>query len=447
MIRREAFMDQLPDAHVAYWEAAVANTEAGNALLSYRNHLCLAIALYSRGDDLSVVRARVRQAVSALENDAQSPKEAFSLADRKEYCLAIWGLSLSILFGDASPEFLHRGIGQDAVYDRLLQRTGAMVQPVDTLLHPQPYEHLRTAIDTPATSAESIPQFLRTWYAGMATTPWFDAHLTHAPEFFGYWAFELAAVVKLQDITDSPFATNIFYPRDLVHQRMFRTWMDGRQGEDDRKVKALMDAQDQMAAAMQMIQGFFSGTSDANPESEAKMEERLKALGNLLGFMQEGDDAQPQAIRQGMIGLHELIASASKNLLSQQPNSPEQQRLVALVKEFEAELRQDAEVNATLAETEAGMTTEEIEKIRQQKISALQGGLEKSIPAEEEGMDTFLKAMERMLEGLAKRLDVPTRPERDIREEVAEEVTRNLNEANKKNTIGPDFDWSTIWKN
>jgi hypothetical protein len=35
--------------------------------------------------------------------------------------------------------------------------------------------------------------------------------------FFGYWAFEAAAVVKMLQIPDSTLLDNPYYPRDLVH--------------------------------------------------------------------------------------------------------------------------------------------------------------------------------------------------------------------------------------
>lgn len=448
MMRREVFMDLRPHVHVAHWRESVEADRGGNALEAYSKQLFLSIAMYSRGDELEAVRAQVRAAVLTLEQDASSPKQPWDLSKPAQYYPAIWGLSLSILFGDPSTEFLQRGIGQDRFHDQLLRRTGALVHPVSQHLHPAPYDQLSVALEAGQDSLEAIQQYLRGWYAGMAGTPWFDTHLNQEPAFFGYWAFELAAVVKVLSITDSSFADNIFYPRDLVHQRLFRTWMDSPQGEADRSVKSLMDAQTEFARATEVISAFLNGQGSAESADGATetLASSLKDMGRLLGFATDTDQSDPEAIQKLMLQVYKLIAEASKNLAHKQPVSPEQERFFGVIREFEQELKaEDQELADALAQAQQQHGLQPSQEYLD-RIAAIEAGLENSVKAEQETGEAFFAAMESMLQNLAAKLDLPKQPERDIKAEVAAEVSKRLEEANSKNMIGKDFDWSSIWR-
>ncbi|MDE2430085.1 MAG: DUF1911 domain-containing protein, partial [Burkholderiales bacterium] len=65
-----------------------------------------------------------------------------------------------------------------------------------------------------------LQRYLKKWYRAMQAHPrWYNGHLKvsddgYAP-YYGYWAFEAAAVVFLLDIDDS-LIEHLVYPKDLV---------------------------------------------------------------------------------------------------------------------------------------------------------------------------------------------------------------------------------------
>jgi hypothetical protein len=47
---------------------------------------------------------------------------------------------------------------------------------------------------------------------------WIDLHKSkQANNYFGYWAWEVAAIVKIKGIDDSSLKTHKYYPYDAVH--------------------------------------------------------------------------------------------------------------------------------------------------------------------------------------------------------------------------------------
>ena len=67
---------------------------------------------------------------------------------------------------------------------------------------------------------EDIELFLKAWYLGMKGTGWYNSHKNQSPRgaggYFGYWAFEAAAVAYLYDLDDTPFREHLVYPKDLA---------------------------------------------------------------------------------------------------------------------------------------------------------------------------------------------------------------------------------------
>ncbi|MFN8397975.1 MAG: DUF1911 domain-containing protein [Bacteroidia bacterium] len=350
--RREVFMVESAEAAVALREKRVAAMAQADAITRYKEQLFLAIALYSRGDALEEVRAAVKVAVSHLENDSASPKAKFNFSDHDQYFAALWGLSLSILFGDPSMEFVQRGVGQDRVFDAFLRYTGAMVSPVQNLIRPG-HESLLEAAVSPAASGSAIATFLRNWYAGMAQTSWHDTHIAHDPQFFGYWAFELAVVVKALNITDSAFSANIFYPRDLVHQRLFRTWLEGKTGDEERKEQAISGLGDVLGNLKGLLMAFFD---EKQGEGAGQVNDGLKLLSGLLGTNPEAVKENPELLRLAMVGLVKGMMRLSTEALaaSKDGGSPQGKKVLDAFKELQGKIQpQDgdlAEANRILSE-------------------------------------------------------------------------------------------------
>jgi hypothetical protein len=455
MARREALMVESGDAAVALREERAARQGQGNAIPAYLEHLFLAIAQYSRGDDLTEVRKGVRKAVEVLEQDSSHPKQRFDFGDPDQFYGALWGLSLSMVFGDPSAEFVHRGAGQDAVYDRLLKLTGALVAPTAHLVRPQPYQSLVAAMEDASTAGSLIDEYLKTWYAGMGGTSWHETHLQHDPYFFGYWAFELAAVVKALNITDKPFVDNLFYPRDLVHQRLFRTWLDSPEGEHARMAKAVLEAQQQFEVAKDLLVNFFNGSgSEADAQS---MDDSLKSLSGLMGLRPEAIQDNPELLRLGMLQLFRIVANVSKDALRIAGGNDEagKAKISASIQELEAKLKKEIPDLAALSKAfeqeaeQAGQIEGGAAKIAENSKSRLemvQAAMDSLVKDETIELEEIFTQLERLSDQYGEQLGISKPEERDITKEVSERVSKELGEANKKNMIGPDFDWSSIWK-
>jgi hypothetical protein len=191
----------------------------------FRRELESLIARYSRGDSVQELRDAFAPVVDALadyQRDAGRMTHDFAHFDA--YVHALWLVSLGILLEISDTVFRRlvdelNNEGRDALFDRLvstrLPRPALAQQP----MYPEPYEPLVRAIDARGNESRArlIRDFLDRYYDGMGDAYWYDSHRTDEAGFFGYWCFELAAIVKALHIDDTAFADNIYYPRDLVH--------------------------------------------------------------------------------------------------------------------------------------------------------------------------------------------------------------------------------------
>ena len=111
--------------------------------------------------------------------------------------------------------------GQDAVYEELLTRFLPHRPYLDEWYHELPYRYLLDV--TGGESAEEriadMQSYLKNWYKYMKGCGWYDSHKNQGPEgggYFGYWAWEAAAVAYLYDLDDTSFRDHLVYPKDLV---------------------------------------------------------------------------------------------------------------------------------------------------------------------------------------------------------------------------------------
>lgn len=189
---------------------------------TYRARLKLLVARYSRGEAINEVAAELPALLAAFHRARVAIPEPWNLRSLDDYVEAVWLLSLAILFdADASAfQTLVTDLGQggkDGLYDRLVASRQPGAPVVEPLVHPKPYQPLLEALAaTPEQAGALVVKFLKQYYAGMKKASWHDTHLAADAGFFGYWCFELAALVKVHRIDDTLFADNLYYPRDLV---------------------------------------------------------------------------------------------------------------------------------------------------------------------------------------------------------------------------------------
>lgn len=190
----------------------------------------LAVSVYSAGEPLDDVKHLFAECLKTLCEYQQSPGfEPFDLKDLEQYTYAVEVLALGLLFDaprvwfeaavkvvEAAPE--DRQPPRDFVLDFLISCWDAAREPVEDLLHPQPYEALKNVCQAQSEDDRLIAvlSFLETYREETEALPWSQSHMEHDGQYFGFWSFALAAVVHELGFSDQAFAMNLLYPGDLV---------------------------------------------------------------------------------------------------------------------------------------------------------------------------------------------------------------------------------------
>ena len=170
------------------------------------------------------------QKEAALEFPEYGPYEYRAAPDFSmlfDYKNTLQLLSVAILLRDL--RFIKRIIyilrshrGEDGLFEQLIGgyvedeielSSCALGHPYDILLKVF-YEEDEEKI------LQLVQQYLTQWYPSMKDHPrWYDEHLHINKQgysgYYGYWAFEAAAVVYLLDLDDSQI-NHLVYPKDLV---------------------------------------------------------------------------------------------------------------------------------------------------------------------------------------------------------------------------------------
>ena len=170
------------------------------------------VARYSKGDDLKSIRAEYIKSIPAFKealsdiidmNTLQfialavllnvnlfEDKEFLSLLDK-------FGVSHGII-----DIFMNKGDSIDiSSYKDIKQ-----FRPWVAELYQKPYE--RETI---------ISKQLSNWYKSQRSSYFYGYDKEKEPLYFGYWALEVAALVKVLNIPDDSFKDKKYYPYDLVH--------------------------------------------------------------------------------------------------------------------------------------------------------------------------------------------------------------------------------------
>lgn len=199
------------------------------------NDIKILIAKYSRGDskvDLKIDFSRLLRIIGEYWKPS-----VVRLKDRKGKLLNVyvldchiymrWLLSISILLDVSDNEFkiltdfIERDSINDVLYDFLISSKVKDWKVSDNLSLNKPENKIKEIlfIDNKTECATRVKKYLeKEWYK---TYKYFGFYNNHKkPEsmwlFYGYWAFEVAAIVKIKGIDDSSFKDNQHYPDRLV---------------------------------------------------------------------------------------------------------------------------------------------------------------------------------------------------------------------------------------
>ena len=73
-----------------------------------------------------------------------------------------------------------------------------------------------TQLSDAQAAKKALIDYIGKWYNLNKDAPWYNNHLKTS-SYRGYWAWEVAAVVKILQIDDSDLKDNPYYPYDMVH--------------------------------------------------------------------------------------------------------------------------------------------------------------------------------------------------------------------------------------
>lgn len=180
------------------------------------------IALYSSEANKEQVTASLLEAIAAFEAGFHWEGFAKSYA---MYDQMIWMLSLGILCDLEVEDFkrivavIQRGGATDTLIKTLVnyRLPGAMTG--SSYIQKSPYESLNLLVIGQDKQLSFIKQYLdKKWYQGHKAAPWYDSHKrTKVNTYFGYWAWEVGALVKIYNIDDSSLNNQQYYPFRAVH--------------------------------------------------------------------------------------------------------------------------------------------------------------------------------------------------------------------------------------
>ena len=167
----------------------------------------LLIAKYSAGVSIDELRNEFLQIISSVEDcwSAESYDENLRL------------LSLCVLF-NADNDIRERAaklIREKGEYDGLIEclRSGELTDGA-SLCYPKVYGELRDIlIDGDTAKIKGYLQ--KKWYKSHRGSYWFDSHKSKEKLYFGYWAFETAALMKAMKIDAAGLDGAEYFPYDL----------------------------------------------------------------------------------------------------------------------------------------------------------------------------------------------------------------------------------------
>jgi len=196
------------------------------------------IASFSKGDNSEILQKQFSETVRIMEKVWDKKLVKMHLS-RKQRPISIyyldkniymrWMLALSVLLDVPEEEFtilydlVNRDRIKDALYDYLISYR-VPERELSEKVHPQsPFNNIRAIIveEDKAQCEAMIKHYLeKEWLKTYKNTGWAQAHLYAEEEysFFGMWAFEVAAIVKIKGLDDHSFRDHVNYPDRLLHK-------------------------------------------------------------------------------------------------------------------------------------------------------------------------------------------------------------------------------------
>ena len=206
-------------------------------------------ARYSRGDSIKLLKSELPELMQRFRHTIERGREIAAMAPVSEndfqgkiepykhlidisrgrapdlhstYSIIAWLVCLGAKQEDIAEVASFFEAGVDALVDRLFLPYVSGRQLAEKIICPKHYGLLYEAIDAPTEQqAKLIKKYLKNWRSIHKETNSFGVNaftgIEKTDSYIGFWALEVAAVVKVFDIDDSGFINNEYYPADLVH--------------------------------------------------------------------------------------------------------------------------------------------------------------------------------------------------------------------------------------
>lgn len=195
------------------------------------------ITSYSRGDTLNELRNQYTEVVHIMNEvwDKRAVKMHMGREQKEmdvyyldKYIYMRWMLSLGVLLEIADEEFdilvalIIRDSIKDYMYDFLITSRRNKWTISEAMNIQKPKNNIKEIIfeTNPEKCQKMIKKYLeKEWLKTYKNFGLDKAHLEiDKGYYYGQWAFEVAAVVKMKGLDDSSFRDNQFYPARLLHQ-------------------------------------------------------------------------------------------------------------------------------------------------------------------------------------------------------------------------------------
>lgn len=190
------------------------NLKKGGKGMLFTIHLQKTISHYSAGDDKETIKNSLLEMIPAFIDGWDYEVES-------DYVEAIWVVCLALLCDIDIEDFkkITDHIKREKINDALLSKIIQHKQPdwENSNLYPKfgnPYNRVLGL-----NNAADIKTYLdKHWYQEHEDDYWIDLHKSKkVNNYFGYWAWEVAAIAKIIGIDDSTLKTHKYYPYDAVH--------------------------------------------------------------------------------------------------------------------------------------------------------------------------------------------------------------------------------------
>lgn len=174
----------------------------------FQSFLEVLFAKYSVGNDVGEIKGYFLKNLSFFEASYETGNYAFYL----QYIALARLLNIDEFATNRIRKTLSKGNTNDAFYNFILSgnyegRDWKFIQKYKEVIEANPEDRVQL-----------VKKLLSKWYVSNRSSYWYDFHKqTERSLYFGYWALEIAALVKVLNIPDDSFKDKKYYPYDLVH--------------------------------------------------------------------------------------------------------------------------------------------------------------------------------------------------------------------------------------